>query len=224
VRLSVIVPSRTAGNFIQCMKAVRENEPDARLVLVDDGITYQTVACWEQFGGGPDVIVKGEKPFVFARNMNAGIAASGDADGYFLLNDDALLTTANGFSEIARLADERPEFGIIAPATNVTGALDQMPQKIGLREVRNIAFVCVYVPRRTLDSVGILDERFTSYGWEDTDYCHRVKQAGLKIGVYDHCFVDHGSLTSTFRGGPHSAGDIEPGRKIFAEKWGFAPA
>jgi GT2 family glycosyltransferase len=91
-----------------------------------------------------------------------------------------------------------------------------------------VAFVCVLIPRRTIEAVGLLDERFGGvtaegkqiYGWEDNDYCRRVNNAGLKIGIHDGCYVDHAKLTSSFRGMPTAAGDINAGRKIYLDKWG----
>jgi hypothetical protein len=40
-------------------------------------------------------------------------------------------------------------------------------------------------PRRTVERVDLLDARFTSYGWEDNDYCRRVRMDGLQIGIFD---------------------------------------
>jgi len=88
--------------------------------------------------------------------------------------------------------------------------------------------VCVLIPRRTIETVGLLDERFGGltangqriYGWDDNDYCRRVRNAGLKIGIHDGCYVDHGSLKSTFRGDPRAAGDISAGRELYLAKWG----
>ncbi|HEV2169932.1 MAG TPA: hypothetical protein VGR40_03235, partial [Candidatus Binatus sp.] len=68
---------------------------------------------------------------------------------------------------------------------------------------------------------GLLDERFANcYGWEDNDYCRRVRESGLKLGIFDDCFVDHSSLHSTFRGMPRAGGDISQGREIYRQKWG----
>ena len=72
---------------------------------------------------------------------------------------------------------------------------------------------------RYLERVGLLDERFDCYGGDDDDYCYRVRKAGLKIGIFDGCFVDHSTLTSTFRG-RSLAGNYQPNLKVFAEKWG----
>lgn len=219
--ISVVIPSKTASNFIPCLNAVREHEPTANVILVDDGLPYRTTEMWNCYGGGPSVIVHGEKPFVFARNVNLGIMAAGD-DDLVILNDDALLQTTGGFTAMQQAASEHPEYGIIGPLTNVSGNPEQWSKTgIRLREtVRCLPFLCVLVPRRTIELVGLLDERFTAYGFEDTDYCKRVRDAGLKVGIYEDCFVDHGSLTSTFRGEPRTPGDIAAGREIYLQKWG----
>ncbi len=217
---SVIIPSKTASNLVACIAAVRRNEPEARVIVVDDGVDFQEfVALAREQPVGEMEVLEGVKPFVFARNCNLGIAHAG-ADDVVLLNDDALLTTPRGFSMLEKLATYYTEFGVISAATNL-GGLQQQPRNIGLREVhRVVAYVCAYIPRRTLDAVGLLDERFTAYGWEDNDHCRRIRNAGLKLGVFDGCYVDHGSLRSTFRGDPRKGGDIEPGRRIYTAKWG----
>jgi GT2 family glycosyltransferase len=111
---------------------------------------------------------------------------------------------------------------VISVVTNVVGNLAQRPKNIGLREdPRMVCFVCVYIPRRTINLVGLLDPAFSGYGFDDDDYCLRVRRAGLKIGIFDDCYVDHGSLHSTFRGNPHNAGDLlAHNAAIFRAKYG----
>jgi hypothetical protein len=217
VSFSVIIPSRTFSNLLPCVEAVRKHEPAAPILVIDDGIDWS--AAWHLRSAL--TIIPGAKPFCFARNCNLGIQLC--EDDVILLNDDALLETPFGFHELEEASRAHPEFGVISAVTNVTGNLAQQPKDIGLREEpRTLCFVCVYIPRATLDRVGLLDERFTAYGWEDNDYCRRVKDAGLKLGIFDDCYVDHGSLRSTFRGGPRAAGDISAGRAIYVAKWGEA--
>lgn len=213
---TVIIPSRDVGNLRACLLALREREPDCKVIVVDDGLELPE-GMWQ-----PEprcALIAGRKPFVFARNCNLGIAAAG-TDDVVLLNDDALLDTPGGLTALALECREHPEYGLIAATTNVTGQPLQWRGSVGLREVRNVAFVCAYIPRATIDRVGLLDEQFTTYGWEDNDYCRRVRMAGLKVGVYDHCYVDHGSLRSTFRGAPLAPGPIDEGRRIYQRKWG----
>ena len=220
---SVIIPSRTASNLVPCVAAVRKHEPTAEIVLVDDGLNWsETDAGFLCCGVDRTfnlTIIDGQKPFVFARNCNLGIrACEGDV---VLLNDDAILETPFGFHELEEASHAHPEFGVISAVTNVVGNLAQQPKDEGLREEpRTLAFVCVYIPRRTIALVGLLDERFTAYGHDDNDYCRRVRAAGLKLAIFDDCYVDHGSLHSTFRGSPRTAGDIRAGQEIYRAKWG----
>jgi GT2 family glycosyltransferase len=201
-QLKVVILSRDDNNLEACIRAVIWHEPGLEILVVDDGLSRLH----------PAVIVRGQKPFIFARNANIGIRAAGDHD-VILLNDDALLETPGGFTALQRRAEETPHLGIVAAATNV--ARLALPY--------SVAFVCVLLPRRVIDRVGLFDERFDCYGGEDDDYCYRVRGAGLTLEVSPLCRVDHSSLRSTFRpaGGGRS---IEDAHRIFREKHGFEMA
>lgn len=217
--LAVVIPSKTAANFKACADAVHANEPNVDVILVDDGVEFLDIPAAMRFAHVP-----GERPFIFSRNVNRGIAAAGDAD-VIVLNDDALLKTPGGFTLMQQAAEERRDIGIIGATTNLVGNQNQRPKGIGLREdPRMVCFIAVLIPRRTIDFVGLMDERFTAYGFEDDDYCLRIRRAGLKIGIHDGCYVDHGSLKSTFRGDPRSQSNLlRAGMQIFIEKWGSHP-
>jgi GT2 family glycosyltransferase len=212
--LTVVIPSKTASNVRPCLDAIRKLEPELCTVVVDDGIDDI-----RNLG----MVVAGKKPFIFSRNVNIGIRAAG-RDDVLVLNDDALLKTPGGFSLLQKTAAEHPEFGVIAATTNAVGNRNQFNQGIGLREdPRIVCFIAVLIPRTALDKIGYMDERFTAYGFDDDDFCYRVRRAGLKIGIHDGCFVDHASLKSTFRGNPTTPANLTDGRQIFLDKWGAYP-
>lgn len=223
--LSVIIPSKTESNLWACIQAIRAAGETCRIIAVDDGIDFND---WECRGLVNDdlqrlgvEVVDGAKPFNFSRNVNLGILWTGE-DDCLLLNDDAMLQTPLGFTKMNEAILARPHLGIVSAACTGIGNLNQnfdprTPGGAVREEPRVLAFVCVLLPRRTIDAVGLLDPRFTSYGWEDTDYSRRVREAGLKLGIFDGCRVDHESLPSTF--GERRA-DLEPGRRLYVEKWG----
>ncbi len=257
---AVIIPSRNAANLLPCVAAVRKHEPDARIIVVDDGLGHEVrdkLSAEHKFGRVERLVsINGEDPFIFARNVNIGIdyaahkkyCARGLSGGHYpcsedcqldddvvILNDDALLETPGGFSLMAKAAQEHPEYGIIASTCNNVGNRNQWRLEggglygsgirggvlDGLRdEPRMVCFVAVLIPRRTIETVGLLDERYTGYGCDDDDYSFSVRKAGLKIGIHDGCYVDHGSLTSSFRGAAGSGGDYRPNLRRFIEKWG----
>lgn len=208
---SVVILSRNSWNLWACVGAVREHEMPCRIIHVDDGCTDLM----------PDIeIVRGVKPFCFARNANIGIEASG-TDDVILLNDDALLDTDDGFRRLEKASKDHPEYGMIASSCNNVGNRNQLRVGTGLRdEARMLCFVCVYIPRSTIEKVGLLDERYVGYGIEDDDYSLRVRQAGLKLGILDDCFVDHSTMHSSFRGESGAGGDYRPNLELFKQKWG----
>jgi len=214
---SVIIPSRKVENLRPCIQAIDkyDSSADVRIIVVDDGLTEKPPEYIREI---ECQVIQGSKPFVFARNCNLGICAAVE-DDVILLNDDCLLTTECGFAHLIETGQQHPEFGVISAAVNNTGNGNQRPKSIGLRdEPRMVCFVCAYIPRSTIDAVGLLDERFTAYGFDDDDYCLRVRKAGLKLGVFDGCVMDHSTLESTFR--VRAQGNLEAGVKIFMRKWG----
>ena len=225
--LSVVILSKNPDNLGPCLAAVLKHEGPVSIWVVWDG-AWNVPWSWPNAPWSPVTIVQGDKPFVFARNSNIGIRAA-DRDDVILLNDDALLETPGGFARMQKAAEEHPEYGIIGATTDVTGQVLQYPfggappsDPPGLREVPHIAFVCVLIPRRTIDLVGLLDERYCiDYGVEDRDYCEAVTRAGLKVGVHDGCFVNHSSLVSSFRGDPHTPKSFARNYALFKEKWGY---
>ncbi len=221
--MKIVIPSRTLSNLRPCLEAIWRNEPELpreSVIVVDDGLSERP--------DGP-MYIDGIKPFIFARACNAGIVAAG-SDSVVLSNDDALLETPGGFTKMQTAAQSKhANYGLISATTNHAGnpAQNRRAQH-GVRYCGNtpgnsfpvVAFVCVLIPRATIEKIGLLDERFTAYGWEDNDYCRRVNNANLMIGICDGCYVDHLKLTSTFRGGAAIGGDIAAGRKIYLDKWG----
>lgn len=221
----VVILSRYGDYLRACVDAIQRHEPDLgpeRILVVDDGASKEAPDL-------PVTWIEGSKPFIFARNANLGIRAAGD-DDVILLNDDAILGTPGGFS---KLWHHRGNYALLSAA--ITGAIGNPRQKPQRERPLNapprgefamLCFVCVLMQRSTIQQIGELDERFLGYGYEDNDYCRRVLDAKLTLGVYDACIVEHTmGKTSSFR----RRDDIErpteemllaDNRAIYQEKWG----
>lgn len=226
-----IIPSKDIRNLQSCVTAVRKHEPDARIIVIDDGLEPLEIMQRGEPWRCEFEVLPGKKPFIFARNVNMGIRAAGQRD-VVILNDDALLESPRGFSLLEAECRNHPDYGMIGATTNITGQPLQRRRNVGLRQVPDLAFICVYIPRRTIDHLaelgktddrfghGMLDERYRiDYGVEDRDYCEAVTRAGLKCGVHDACYVDHGSLHSSFRGAPRAPRSFQKNLALFKEKW-----
>lgn len=220
--LSVVVPSKNEANLRQCIQSLRQHEPDVQVVVVDDFPEGKRPANLDHVQW-----CAGVKPFVFARNVNLGIQmCDGDV---VLLNDDAQLKTPQGLSKMQQALEENKNFGLLGSSrlpnprhhlyqrtlNNPVNAVGETPLMV--------PFFCALIPRRTIEAAGLLDERFVGYGYDDDDYCLRVRRAGMQIGVFLGCYVDHASLPSSYRTGIDHRPQMALNRKLFCEKWGSHP-
>jgi GT2 family glycosyltransferase len=219
VSFQVVIPSARARNLISCVQAVLANEPQmspSDVIVVDDGARAEAETAL------PGVRwITGIKPFIFARNVNLGIrAADGDV---FLLNDDARLVTPHGFSRLAARARCEAKLGLCSAAIHgIVGNRNQLARPgEGVRfEAAELAFVCVFLSLEVRKIVGMLDERFSGYGFEDNDYCRRVLATGLRLGIWDGCVVDHAEgLSSSFRSRSDLMTLIRLNQRLYEEKW-----
>lgn len=223
---SVVIPSKTPNNLSECVESIWRLETDPKVIAIWDGDPHELARWGPPWGAGPHLDIRpGIQPFIFSRNVNLGIAAAiaaGD-DAVVITNDDTRLLEPLGLSWLVRYALDNPDYGVIsAGITQHVGNLEQIKQPgTRLRQIqgKTLAFMSVCITAATFAKVGFLDERFTAYGWEDNDFCLRCRNENLKLGVFDGCIIEHGVLPSTFRAG-NRGGDIEPGRKIFIDKWG----
>lgn len=216
----VVILSRRASNLIACVRSVLTNEPELppdHIIVVDDGARSEAEAQLPPIRWLPGV-----KPFIYSRNANVGIRDAGT--DVILLNDDARLLTPRGFTLLSQEVHSQPDIGVcsagIRGAVGNPRQIASQPSKFRL-EAGALAFVCAYIPKHAHDRVGPLDERFVGYGFEDNDYCVRTLTAGLRLGIWDGCVVDHtGGLPSTFRTRPDLMTLHQHNRRLFREKWG----
>lgn len=220
---SVVIPSRNTRNLSACIAALHDCDPGHHTVIIDDGIGLNP---WPEILDGTDII-RGEKPFVFARNANIGLRRAFElgSEAAILLNDDTRLLTADGFGMLAKLSLESGEAGakaVIAPSlTGSVGNQNQVhvPGQRLRKEPRMLCFVAVCITAKAWAEVGPLDERYSDYGMDDDDWCWTARSKGYQLYVWDGCVVEHGKLESTFRPG-NTGRSFAANHELFKQKWG----
>lgn len=215
----VVIPSGSPTNLVACIRSILAHEPDMSpedfLVISDKGAV--PAAEPDLPSGIP--WIEGPQPFNFSRNVNLGFTYAED-DDVIVLGDDGLLETDHGFTKLAECSRDHPEYGIISAACNNVGNPRQnLRPGEGLRvEPDTLCFVCVYITRFAISTAGHMDEQFAGYGEDDRDMSIRVRKAGLKLGVFDGCFVNHNHLPSVYKETTNR--DFRANRELFIEKWG----
>jgi hypothetical protein len=236
---------------VQAVLRHEPNLNPANIIVVDDGLehtdeSWEAVGgCTFVQGVKPFVFAQAINRGIMATLPKFDVTCHDDREERFMLgqatstviahNDDALLKTHEGFTLLCKALRENREYGLIGATTNITGQPLQFRREgggiagagvrggllDGLRPVPHFAFICVAIPARTMNKVGLLDSRYSlDYGCDDADYCEAVTRAGFKVGVMDSVFVDHGSLTSTYRGDPKTPKSFKQNLGLLMQKWG----
>ena len=178
---------------------VKERFPDVTLIENPENIGFaRAINCALKKAEGeyiallnPDTLVQKDTFTLlleaFEQNPEAGMI------GCKILNEDGSLqvscrrslpTPWVAFTRMTGLSTIFPKSRLFA-RYNLT-YLD--PDSI--EEVDAISGSFMTVRKKTLDTIGYLDERFFMYG-EDLDWCFRIKQAGWKILYYPKTSIIH---------------------------------
>lgn len=219
---SVIIPSNSTVRLRRAVESILISHPDidpAWIIAVDDGAKAE----WKS--SDPNITwVEGKKPFIYARNVNLGIAAAPPDDDIILMGDDCEVMTPLAFFHLQQ-ASQDPKVGIVSAGIN--GPVGNPLQKYNPAEraiecdSKGLAFVCVYIPRRTINTVGLLDERYIGYGLEDKDFCQRTEAAGFKLMIHRAIEVGHNrpGMESAWRTRADCREEHNRNKQIFEEKW-----
>ncbi len=197
---------------------------DWRLHVIDNASPDSSLQVVEERADPRISVIKNEKNLGFAKAANQGLRAAMASGGEFfvLINND----TAFSSDFLGRLVAVRSELpaGVIAPrvmqreqpdkAWYAGGSLDNgwvfknihneydVTDSSAAVEVDFAPGCCLGIGRDVLCQVGLLDESFFVY-WEDTDFCLRLKNNGIKV-----FYVPEPSLLHS--GGESSGGEHSP--------------
>ncbi|MCP4357658.1 MAG: glycosyltransferase family 2 protein, partial [Chloroflexi bacterium] len=81
---------------------------------------------------------------------------------------------------------------------------------------------CAAMRRAVYETIGPLDERFGRGMFEDDDYAHRLRAAGLKLLCVEDVFVHHwGNASFTKLADPVYQQIFEENKRKFETKWGI---
>ncbi len=214
----------------RCLQTLRANTDlsDVEVIAVDNGSSDATPAelaalSWVR-------VIRNERNLGFVRGNNVGIRAADPASDVLLLNNDIEIPEPGWLDRLRRSAHASADVGVVGcrlvlpdgrllhagtvilPETcwgQQIGALEpDVGQYAVDRDVQGVVFACAYLRREAITKVGLLSEDYESY-FEDTDYCLRVRQAGLRVvycGGTTLVHAQHGSTQAEGEGEPRIAG------------------
>ena len=198
IKYSVVIPNRFEDVIRPLLESIREFESTDTLVII--------VADNHDRSYGYDII-ETSGPFIYGKSVNLGINYIPTND-VILLNDDVRLVQPDTFKTLQKIAYSDPMIGILSPL--VDGGCGNIYMKAsnghlwskldstiyypnGLRGPDRLTFACVYIKRSLLIDIGLFDENFVDYGYDDADMCIRTIKAGWKLAVTSELTVRHGT-------------------------------
>jgi GT2 family glycosyltransferase len=194
--------------------------PNNRILLVDNGSDSDEAAALERDFARVATVIRNERNLGFAGGANAGIrrALEDAADFVLLLNNDvivdpgflgALIDFAEARSDLAAACpkayfyDRREVIYSTGGSVNIwTGVARQIgrgepdSQRVERPQVRDYADgLCMLIPADALEAVGLFDEDYFAY-WEETDWCIRALDKGLRCYYVPGARIWHKAVRS----------------------------
>jgi len=210
--VNIIIPSATPTFARKCIDSIMSAKTDVpyMITLIADG--------QEDFGEFPVCveIKKGKQPFIFARNINQGITRSSDI---VILNDDTEVSDY-WLDDLQQVSYDGP-LGITSPLVTDIGNINQnavsKQEELWWKSEEDfLCFVCAYIPKEVIIQVGLLDEAFVWYGYEDNDYCYRARLNNFYLKVCHTSTIKH-RRHSTFK--ETQAALVSQAADYFQRKW-----
>jgi GT2 family glycosyltransferase len=193
-----------------CLDALRSNHyPELLVVVVDNGSTDDSVQRIR--AAYPELpLVQTGKNLGFSGGNNAGIreVMRHDVKYVWLLNNDTQ-PTSHALGELVRMAESDFRLGAVGSVlhymsdpqriqawgggwinlwTGYSSHATARPQ-VG-RRLDFLTAASMLVRRKTLEDVGLMDDRFFLY-WEDAELCFRLRRSGWQLGVAPRAIVLH---------------------------------
>jgi GT2 family glycosyltransferase len=244
VKVSIIVVTYFNRELTRlCLDAVLRTalHPHFEIIVVDNASTDGTPEMLEEYarrhGNFRVILNRTNRGFAAANNQGLR-AATGDV--LVLLNNDTV--PARGWlPRMLRHLDD-PRIGLVVAVTNFSGnesriavpytTLDGMPafaedyaraNEGKAFDIGVAAMYCVGLRRDTYEKIGPLDEEFTVGMFEDDDYSHRARLAGLRVVCAEDVFVHHFGQAS-FGKLPRAEYDAiwRHNQAHYERKWGIA--
>lgn len=218
-RVNIIIPIRNGIRYfpLTIESILKSSYPDYKIIIVesesDDGVQHYCdyLACLY-----PEKIqVVHTKKEGITKAINRGIKLADENSDILLTQNDVIFPSLLGRDwlwDFVKMSEASEKIGLVT-ALNGGGISDESY----IKDFRWVGTWAMYIPRRTINKIGILDEDFSPGNGDDIDYTYRVYLAGFMVGMTNFS-VDHHRIGENF----NDASELcQKGAETFRRKYGF---
>lgn len=194
-KVAIILPVYNSGKHLKpCIDAIltRTSHP-FKLIIVESESTDGSNKVVDNYAINKNVEVYHTKKEGITKAQNFGIRKARDLDVY-LTQDDVIIPDLYGKDWLKTLVgiSKMDNCGVVTTIRG--GGVSGSHYIDGFKWAGTWS---LFIPRKTIKKVGLLDENFSPGPGDDIDYSFRIIKAGLKI--YEANFwVDHHRMTENF--------------------------
>lgn len=186
---------------VECLASLMELRYENRSVfVVDNGSSDDSVEQIRRMFPAVEILELGQN-FGFAKGNNAGIrlALERGSEYIWVLNNDTIVDP-DALTPMVERLDKDLGLGAVGSAIYEALQPDHLQAwgggyvnfwlgrsrhflaPVADEQIQFLTGASMLIRRRTLESIGLLDEGFFIY-WEDADYCFRLRKAGWRLAV-----------------------------------------
>lgn len=203
-KVSVIIINWNGKEYLRnCLDSTfKQSYGDFKVVLVDNGSIDGSVEFVRENYPGVEIIALDEN-YGFAKGNNIGIKHvlwKDSPDYVLLLNNDIRIVQEDCLEKLVEVAENDDEIGILGcKLVYPDGTVQHLGSKSTLSgiyvltdpeevssepyEVYDVMGAAFLIKKSVIDKIGLLDEGFSPFLCEETDYCIRARKAGYLTKV-----------------------------------------
>ncbi|MGK2876973.1 MAG: glycosyltransferase family 2 protein [Solirubrobacterales bacterium] len=205
---AVILNWKDAEQTLACVESVLQDAGVASAIVVDNESDGELSAKLSLLDQQRISLIAVPDNRGFSGGVNVGLRefVKEGGDYALVINNDALLEVGALDRMIDSMESDRSLSMVGPKILNPDGSVQSMGGRMNnlTLNIDDTAFpgridfltwACVLVRRETLQTVGLLDERFFMY-WEDVDFGRRVRDANGRLAVVPDALVRHNISSS----------------------------
>jgi GT2 family glycosyltransferase len=202
-KVSILIVNWNKKRLLEnCLNSIEKitKYPNYSIIVVDNGSSDGSVELVKsKFHSVNLFCLKHNRGFAIANNLGMSAALENNADYILLLNNDTLIIQGDWLRKIVEKAEENRKIGIVGcKLVYPNGKIQHVGCRLNVRgldwidpqslpivpedfDVDVVLGACFLIKREVIDAIGFLDEAFSPFQDEESDFCFRAKKAGYRI-------------------------------------------